>query len=155
MIVRNSSLCSPSARQEVAVHDGHQKVFNHHVYEYRKGLRDLALQTLPREHEGWVIARLDDLDVAYLIYPVGKRHINVFMGWPECVAVVRRIGKFDLSRYTPEEDFILGVMPGYGRRQQVMRYLDLLHQGDLERESEMSNERDRVSPERSDYVCQA
>ena len=128
------------------LYDGHLKVFNHHVYEYRKGLRHLALQTLPRAHGSWVMKRLDSLRVAYLIYPAGKEHINVFLGDPECLEVVRLIGKLDLSRYTPQEDFILGIMLGYGRRQQCVRYLALLRgaraqEGPLSRQKADTDER--------------
>jgi hypothetical protein len=47
----------------------------------------------------------------------------VFFGADECVAVIRAIGKTSLSDYTPEEDFILGTMLGYGRLQQCARYI--------------------------------
>jgi hypothetical protein len=126
MIMQNTHSSVQPTDAETFVHDGHLKVFNHHVYEYRKGLRHLALQTLPRKHGRWVMTRLDDLGVAYLIYPAGKRHINVFLGDAECLEIVRQIGKLDLSRYSPEEDFILGIMLGYGRHQQCKRYLALL-----------------------------
>jgi hypothetical protein len=111
---------------EARVYDGHLKVFNHHVYEYRKGLRDLALQTLPDEHEVWVTARLEKLGIDHLAYPAGREHINIFLGDAACLNVIRRIGKIDLSRYTPQEDFILGIMLGYDRRQQCARYLALV-----------------------------
>jgi hypothetical protein len=104
---------------------GHLKVFNHHVYEYRKGLRRLALQTLPAVFERWVSWRLEKLGIDHLFVPAGLRHINVFLGDAVCLEVVRRIGKRDLSCYTPEEDFILGIMLGYDRRQQCTRYLAL------------------------------
>jgi hypothetical protein len=113
---------------ERCVHDGHLKVFNHHVYEYRKGLRHLALQTLPSEHEVWVTSRLARLGIAHVVYPAGTRHINVFLGDGACLEVIRRIGKTDLSHFTPEEDFMLGIMLGYDRRQQYARYLALVQQ---------------------------
>ena len=119
---RQDALTHPETG-EAFVYNGHLKVFNHHVYEYRKGLRHLALQTLPSEHASWIIPRLEQLGIDYLIFQAGDRNINVFLGDPECLAVLRRIGKFDLSHYSPEEDFILGIMLGYGRRQQCLRYL--------------------------------
>ena len=123
MIMRNESVDVRPAGSEPVVQDGHWRVFNHHVYEYRKGLRGLVVQTLPRKYGRRVMARLEDLDLAYLIYPAGKTHINVFLGDSECLEIVRLIGKFDLSRYTPQEDFMLGIMLGYDRRQQCLRYL--------------------------------
>ena len=147
MIMPNTGPALRSTETEAFVHDGHLKVFNHHVYEYRKGLRQLALQTLPRGHGCWVMARLDSLRVDYLIYPAGKQHINVFLGDPECLEIVRMIGKFDLSRYTPQEDFMLGIMLGYGRRQQCRRYLALL--GETRHKETISSE---ALGERSEYA---
>ena len=152
MIMRNDAACLSPAERTIVVPDGHQRVFNHHVYEYRKGLRDLALQTLPRRYGPVVIARLEDLDIAYLIYPAGRRNVNVFFGAPECLEIVRRIGKFDLSRYTPEEDFILGIMLGYGRRQQCTRYLDLLGQGVLQPAPQATDRINHQSQERNYHV---
>ena len=133
-----STPADPTSRRsdfdEAFVHNGHLKVFNHHVYEYRKGLRHLALQTLPEEHECWVTSRLERLDIAYLLYPAGKEHVNVFLGDQECLEVIRAIGKFDLSHYTPEEDFMLGIMLGYGRRQQCTRYMAQVKRGRGDRE---------------------
>lgn len=126
--MQNTGPSVRTAEPAAFIHNGHLKVFNHHVYEYRKGLRHLALQTLPREHGYWVTTRLDNLRIDHLIYPAGKDHINVFLGDPECLEIVRLIGKFDLSRYTPQEDFMLGIMLGYGRQQQCTRYLALLRQ---------------------------
>ncbi len=76
----------------------------------------------------------------------------MFFGAPECLEIVRRIGKFDLSRYTPEEDFILGIMLGYGRRQQCTRYLDLLGQGDFQ---SAPDQMERLSQERNEHVCKS
>lgn len=113
---------------EAFIHNGHLKVFNHHVYEYRKGLRSLALQTLPYEHESWISSRLKRLGIDYLVYHAGSRNINVFLGDSACLKIIRQIGKVDLRHYTPEEDFMLGIMLGYGRRQQCRRYLSLVKQ---------------------------
>jgi len=128
MIMPNTGSSGRLIESDAFVHDGHLKVFNHHVYEYRKGLRHLALQTLPRAYGCWVMKRLDGLRVDYLVYPAGKEHINVFLGDRDCLEIVRLIGKFDLSRYTPQEDFILGIMLGYGRQQQFSRFLALFAQ---------------------------
>jgi hypothetical protein len=44
--------------------------------------------------------------------------------------VIRAIGKTSLSDYTPEEDFILGTMLGYGRLQQCVRYIRMRNRDD-------------------------
>lgn len=83
------------------------KVFLHHLYEYRKGLRSLVLHTLPGSRRKCVQARLAKEGIAHVIHELSNGNINVFFGAEECVAVVRAIGKTSLSDYTPEEDFIL------------------------------------------------
>ncbi len=100
------------------------KVFAHHLYEYKKGLRNLVLHTIEKEHLPAVVRRLEFASISYEVYTVGKTNrINIFFGDPASIEVIRRIGKSNLNDYTPEEDFMLGVMLGYERRQQCERYL--------------------------------
>ncbi len=98
-------------------------VFTHHIYEYKKGLRNLVLHTMPVSARERVETKLDRLGIAYQIYPLCATRMNVFFGAPDCVEVVRTIGKPRLGDYTPEEDFILGTMLGYDRLLQCRRYL--------------------------------
>lgn len=98
-------------------------VFLHHVYEYKKGLRNLILHTTSRENETKIRDRLERERVAYLIYPLGKDKINVFFGESICIDVIKQIGKSNLCDYTDEEDFLLGIMLGYDRKKQCERYL--------------------------------
>lgn len=102
------------------------KVFTHHIYEYKKGLRNLVLHTMQASLRPEVEYRLERSGIAYQIYPLGNAKINVFFGADECVEVIRRIGKKSLKSYTPEEDYILGIMLGYDRLKQCHRYLQLL-----------------------------
>jgi hypothetical protein len=102
------------------------KVFNHHIYEYRKGLRNLILHTVSGEYRHRIEAKLKKMGVAYKIYPLGNGNINVFFGAKECVDIIKAIGKPALIDYTPEEDFILGTMLGYGRLQQCRRYIKFI-----------------------------
>ncbi len=106
------------------------KVFLHHLYEYRKGLRSLVLHTLPGTRRDCVEAKLDREGVAFVIHELSNGNLNVFFGAEECVAVVEAIGKASLSDYTPEEDFILGTMLGYGRLQQCVRYIRMRNRDD-------------------------
>ena len=98
-------------------------VFLHHIYEYKKGLRNLILHTTSRDNEDKIRERLDREQIAYLIYPLGKNKINVFFGETICIEVVKRIDKVNLYDYSDEEDFILGIMLGYDRKIQCERYL--------------------------------
>ncbi len=101
------------------------QVLNHHIYEYRKGLRRLILHTVIRRELPEIIARFRRHGVAYYVVPLGQSRANIFFGDKVCIDVVKSIGKTNLSAYTPEEDFILGTMLGYCRRQQCERYLKM------------------------------
>jgi hypothetical protein len=101
------------------------KVFNHHVYEYRKGLRNLILYTAPAGDVDTITKRLDRIKVSYIFYKMGSNKINVFFGNPDCIKIIKLINKNNLKDYTHEEDFILGTMLGYCRKQQCERYLRL------------------------------
>lgn len=101
------------------------EVFIHHIYEYEKGLRNLVLYTdyllnLPR-----IEAKLIKRKISYEVYTLPSGKINVFYGSKNAVNVVRQIGKQLLTNYTPEEDFILGIMLGYDRDKQCKRYLSI------------------------------
>lgn len=100
-------------------------VFCHHLYEYERGVRGLILHTTARENLDGIRYRLQRRAVSYEIYPLKNDRINVFFGSAVCVGVIRAIGKTLLQEYTPEEDFILGTMLGYSRRQQCERYLTI------------------------------
>ena len=104
------------------------RVFHHHIYEYRKGLRNLILHTISADFRTMVEQKLDKYNIAYVIYPLTNGNINVFFGATECVEVIKAIGKPNLAEYNPDEDFILGTMLGYDRLQQCQRFLQLTRQ---------------------------
>ena len=99
------------------------EVFIHHIYEYQKGIRNLILHTTDKKNIEIIKEKLNSENIDYIIYPLGKQRINVFFGAKECVAVIKNINKLSLTAYTPEEDFILGIMLGYDRRKQCERFL--------------------------------
>lgn len=101
------------------------QVFVHHIYEYEKGIRNLVLHTTSEDNMYAMISKLTKRNIAYKIYNIGNKRINVFFGSDECVEVIEKIGKKNLVDYTPEEDFMLGIMLGYDRRRQCERYLNL------------------------------
>ncbi|MEI6892337.1 MAG: DUF2023 family protein [Pontiella sp.] len=101
------------------------QVFSHHLYEYKKGLRNMVLHTIGKEHLETIIRRLDASEISFEIYPVGKSdRVNIFFGDSASIDMIQRIGKSNLNDYTPEEDFMLGIMLGYERKQQCERYLE-------------------------------
>lgn len=99
------------------------KVFLHHIYEYKKGLRNLILHTTRLSFQEGIIKKLESENIAYIIHPVGKDRINIFFGAVDCIDVINSIDKNSLSAYNAEEDFILGIMLGYERLRQCKRYL--------------------------------
>jgi hypothetical protein len=99
------------------------KVFLHHIYEFKKGLRNLVLFTGPADCREFIEAKLKNSGIDYLISPLGEARINVFFGHRACVEVVRRMGCENLAGLSPEHDFILGIMLGYDRIRQCDRYL--------------------------------
>lgn len=98
------------------------KVFFHHIYEYKKGLRNLILHTTPKNQQKKIEEKLEKEGIPYIIYPVGNKNINVFFGSESCVKIIENINKPRLSEYTCEEDFILGIMLGYDIIQQCHRF---------------------------------
>lgn len=101
------------------------EIFYHHIYEYQKGIRNLILHSTSKSNINLVRNKLIAEEIAFLIYPLGKDKINIFFGDAECIAVIKKIGKISLADYSPEEDFILGIMLGYDRRKQCTRYLTM------------------------------
>ncbi len=104
---------------------GNMQVFYHHVYEYEKGLRDLILHTTVVSDLEEIKQVLERRDIRYSIQYLKNGHMNVFFGSDICINVITEIGKTSLVDYTPEEDFILGIMLGYDRKVQCRRFLDL------------------------------
>ncbi len=103
-------------------------VFNHHLYEYRKGLRNLILLTTWIENLEIITTKLNKYNIAYLVQHVTDKKINVFFGNPACINVLKQINKDNLTEFTPEEDYILGIMLGYDRLKQCDRYITMKKQ---------------------------
>lgn len=99
------------------------QVFVHHIYEYEKGIRNLILHTMDSASINLAEKKLISKNIAYKIYKIKNGRYNIFFGDLSCIKVIEKIGKTNLSEYTPEEDFILGIMLGYDRKKQCDRYL--------------------------------
>jgi len=99
------------------------QVFHHLVYEYQKGLRDLALFTCSAGLLEKIENSLGLQKIDYQVYSLKSDKINVFFGNSECIEIVKSFSSQDLSCITTEEDFILGMMLGYAKLQQYQRFL--------------------------------
>lgn len=99
-----------------------ETLLGHHIYEIRKGVRRLALLTMKKERYVRSLPRLDACGVAFLAQECGSEKVNLFLGDPDCLAVVESFACPDLSRLSPEQDFMLGTLLGYDLGQQCRRY---------------------------------
>lgn len=102
------------------------RVFSHHIYEYKKGLRSLILTTEKEANKKIITDRLERENISYLIQNVDEKKINVFFGNPDSINVIKSFNQPKLNEYTPEQDFILETLLGYDKIQQCQRYLKML-----------------------------
>lgn len=99
------------------------KIFHHHLYELAKGLRPLAMMTLTRAEAEPVVAQLVGSGAAHHVQELCRSKVNVVFGRPAAVAVARGLLARRLCELTAEQDFMLGILLGYDREQQCLRYL--------------------------------
>lgn len=100
------------------------KVFKHHIYEYKKGLRNLILTTEKAKYKDAIEEKLKHEGISYIIHEIKNNNINVYFGADQCIDVVKTFNP-KLNKLTPEQDFILGIMLGYDRLKQCERYLKI------------------------------
>lgn len=100
------------------------RIFLNHIYEFKKGVRNMVLYTMSKDYEAFAVRRLENQHICYMIQEVGAHKINLFFGKPECMEAMRRFIIRPLNQLTAEEDFILGAMLGYDLCQQCKRYCD-------------------------------
>ena len=99
------------------------RVFVHYLYEYKKGLRNLALYTGNTEEKEAIEKKLKKENIDYYIQKNNDVRMNVFFGDNVCIKMIKQMKFKLLSNLTEEEDFILGIMLGYDRLKQCERYL--------------------------------
>ena len=100
------------------------KVFLHHIYELKKGLRRLVLHTCPADELCPVEEKLKREGIPFLIEQVSKRKYNVFFGDFVCISVLKEFSTLALNELSDQEDFILGTLLGYDLTIQCARFLD-------------------------------
>jgi hypothetical protein len=99
------------------------KIFNHHLYELSRGIRPLVLMTLAAADAAPVIARLASRGIAHHVHEACPERINVVFGSGVAVSAVQRFLVGPLCDLSAEHDFMLGVLLGYDREMQCVRYL--------------------------------
>lgn len=105
--------------------------FNEQIYGYKHGIRPLVLQTQGLDKKDIIETRLNKTNIDYFSQktPYGN-NINFFFGDKPCVDVIKSFGKKPLYEYSPEQDFILGVLLGYDKTKQCERFLKLKEKED-------------------------
>ena len=103
---------------------GDMKMFMHHIYEFKKGVRSLVLCTMCRTCASIVAERLRGQQIGYMIQEVSEKKVNLYFGKQECLDAVKTFIHKPLNRLSPEEDFMLGAMLGYDISMQCRRYCD-------------------------------
>lgn len=103
------------------------QVFYHHIYEYKKGIRNLVLHTEKAHLKNKIETRLQKDNIDYLIHNINPTKINIYFGNTDCVNVVKSFNTHKLNELSQEQDFILGIMLGYDRLKQCERYLTRLN----------------------------
>ncbi len=98
------------------------KVLMNHIYEYKKGVRQMVLFTMNKRYEQYATERLEHQDIPYVLQPAGSNTVNLYFGRRECLDAIRLFVTRPLNELTPEEDFILGAMLGYDICAQCERY---------------------------------
>ena len=101
-------------------------VLNEQIYGYKHGIRPLVLQTMQIKDKDAIEARLKKDKLNYHLQPSPNgKNLNVYLGDKDCINVVKTFGSTPMSKFTPEQDFILGTLLGYDRTKQCARYLKL------------------------------
>ena len=59
---------------------GEMKMFMHHIYEYKKGVRDLILCTMCRTCAELVTERLRRQQIEYLAQDIDGQRVNLYFG---------------------------------------------------------------------------
>lgn len=64
---------------------GEMKVLMNHIYEYKKGVRQMVLYTFNKRYEKFAVNRLENQNIDYFIQPVGNNTLNLFFGREACI----------------------------------------------------------------------
>jgi len=100
------------------------KVLMNHIYEFKKGVRNMVLFTFNKRYEEYALRHLERQGISYIVQPVGNDRLNLFFGKRECLDAIRVMVTRPLNQLSPEEDFILGAMLGYDICAQCERYCE-------------------------------
>jgi len=95
--------------------------------------------TMTKDASASVVARLVREGVAHYVHEACPTKLNVVFGRPAAVAAAQRFLTGPLCDLSPEHDFMLGILLGYDREQQCVRYLERAAKADGERAQSASD----------------
>ena len=113
------------------------KIFHHHLHELAKGLRPLAMMTLTVEEAVLVVGELVASVTPHHVQWACRDEVDVVFGRPAAVATARLLLERRLCDLTDEQDFMLGILLGYDREQQCLRYLSRVEAAAVKRAAEI------------------
>jgi len=105
------------------------RLFAHHLYEYKKGVRQLIMMTMGVREATPITRRLDAKLIDYYVHPVTATKVNMFFGRSAWVETTRSVVTKPLNQLSAEEDFILGTLLGYDKEEQCRRFLAMAKSG--------------------------
>lgn len=108
--------------EKMSINPVELKVFLNHVYEFKKGVRQMVLYTMNKKYEDFAVQRLTRQGIPFIIQSAGRNSVNLFFGKSECIEVIKHLVNCPLYELSPEKDFILGAMLGYNICDQCKRY---------------------------------
>jgi len=98
-------------------------ILMHHIYEFKKGIRNLVLHTMKADEKEKAEALLKRRNITFYTKYVNAKKVNIFFGKEASVKIVESFGDIPLNAFSNEQDFILGIMLGYDCDQQCCRYI--------------------------------
>jgi len=96
------------------------------LYEYKKGVRKLAMYTCSESESYFHIKKLQTSDIAYVVSEAFNDKVNIFFGDCPCISIIESFGEKKLNDLDEKEDFILGVLLGYDITKQCERYMGMI-----------------------------
>lgn len=105
------------------------KFLQHHLYEFRKGVRQMFMMTMNSQEALPITQRLEAEAIDYYVHHVNPAKVNVLFGRAAWVETARSVVTKPLSHLSAEEDFILGTLLGYDKEQQCLRFLAMAKAG--------------------------
>ena len=65
------------------------KVLMNHIYELRKGVRQMVLFTCNKKYGEQVAGRLESRGIPYVLQQAGQQNLNFYFGRRECLEAIR------------------------------------------------------------------